>query len=53
MYKENIGEDEIIETLEPMIHAYAKKRKKDERFGDFCVRTDIIKATREGMDFHD
>jgi len=53
LYKENIGENEIIETLEPMIHDYAKKRKKGERFGDFLIRADYVKATVEGKDFHD
>lgn len=52
MYKENIGEEEIIATLEPIIEHYAKDRKKGEHFGDFVIRADYIKATTDGTNFH-
>ncbi|MCM3633773.1 assimilatory sulfite reductase (NADPH) hemoprotein subunit [Paenibacillus camelliae] len=52
MYKENIGEAEILETLEPIIAHYAKERKKGEHFGDFVIRAGYIKATTDGTNFH-
>jgi len=52
MYKENIGEEEILATLEPIIEHYAKDRNKDEHFGDFVIRTGYIKATTDGTNFH-
>ncbi|MES1942737.1 sulfite reductase subunit beta [Salinisphaera sp. PC39] len=53
LYRENIDEDEILAELTPMIHRYAEEREDGERFGDFVVRAGIVKATREGRDFHD
>lgn len=53
LYRENIDEDEILAELTPMIHRYAEERGDGERFGDFVVRAGIVKATREGRDFHD
>lgn len=52
MYKENIGEEEILATLEPIIEHYAKERDKDEHFGDFVIRAGYIKATTDGTNFH-
>ena len=52
MYKENIGENEIIETLTPIIQHYAKDRNNQERFGDFVIRAGYIKATTDGTNFH-
>ncbi len=52
LYKEQVGEAEILEALTPLIHRYAKERNKGEHFGDFVIRVGVIKATREGRDFH-
>lgn len=52
LYRENIGEAEILAELAPMIHRYAEQREPGERFGDFVVRVGIIKPTLEGRDFH-
>ena len=52
MYKENIGEEEIISTLTPIIEHYAKDRQVNENFGDFVIRTGYIKATTDGTNFH-
>jgi len=35
-----------------LLAEYAAKRKKGERFGDFVIRTGVIKATTHGLDFH-
>ncbi|WP_372807774.1 NADPH-dependent assimilatory sulfite reductase hemoprotein subunit, partial [Pontiella sp.] len=52
LYRENIGEEEILETLEPLIETYAKERNKREGFGDFLVRTGVVPAVYDGRDFH-
>ena len=52
LYKENIDEQEILETLKPILEDYAKNRSKSERFGDFVIRKDYLKATIQGIDFH-
>lgn len=53
MYRENIGEEEILRELDPILNAYAKEREDGERFGDFTIRKGYVKATREGKDFHE
>ncbi|ACT00449.1 assimilatory sulfite reductase (NADPH) hemoprotein subunit [Paenibacillus sp. JDR-2] len=53
MYKENIGEDEIIDTLTPIIDRYASERNKGENFGDFVIRAGYVKAVTDGTNFHD
>ena len=45
-------QEEILETLEPLIERYAKERKAGEGFGDFCVRVGIVPAVYDGRDFH-
>ncbi|QTH63073.1 assimilatory sulfite reductase (NADPH) hemoprotein subunit [Psychrosphaera ytuae] len=52
MYRENIGEAEILAELDSLFGRYASEREQGERFGDFVVRAGIIKATVEGKDFH-
>ena len=52
LYRENIGEPEILAELEPMIDHYARERRDGEPFGDFVIRTDYIHATTAGRDFH-
>ncbi|MEX0606477.1 MAG: sulfite reductase, partial [Halofilum sp. (in: g-proteobacteria)] len=53
LHRENIGEDEILGELEPLIAEYAQKREPGEPFGDYVIRAGHIAATREGRDFHD
>ncbi|MBN2164352.1 MAG: assimilatory sulfite reductase (NADPH) hemoprotein subunit [Pontiellaceae bacterium] len=52
LYRENIGEEEILETLEPLIERYSKERQEGEGFGDFVVRAGIVPAVYDGRDFH-
>lgn len=42
LYKEALDEDEIIQTLDPLITRYAKEKNQAEHFGDFLVRKQII-----------
>ncbi|MFP3635359.1 assimilatory sulfite reductase (NADPH) hemoprotein subunit [Bacillus sp. SIMBA_033] len=53
MYRENIGEEEILSELRTILPRYAKEREEGEHFGDFVIRTGIIKATTDGMNFHE
>ncbi|AMY05765.1 NADPH-dependent assimilatory sulfite reductase hemoprotein subunit [Staphylococcus condimenti] len=51
LYKENIGEKEILESLKPILEQYSKEREKDEHFGDFVVRKGIVEKVTDGRDF--
>ncbi|MEW4286270.1 assimilatory sulfite reductase (NADPH) hemoprotein subunit [Priestia koreensis] len=52
MYRENIGEEEILTELRGLLASYAKERQDGEHFGDFVIRTGVIKATTDGTNFH-
>jgi sulfite reductase (NADPH) hemoprotein beta-component len=52
LYKENIGEAEILESLRPIVNQYAKERHDGEHFGDFVIRAGYVKEVRSGQDFH-
>jgi sulfite reductase (NADPH) hemoprotein beta-component len=51
LYRENIGEAQIIEALTALLRRYAKERLSGEGFGDFVVRTGVVPAMRHGHDF--
>jgi sulfite reductase (NADPH) hemoprotein beta-component len=52
LYRENIGEEEILGTLKPIIHRYANERQQGEHFGDFAIRAGYVKEVLSGTDFH-
>ncbi|EQB38593.1 sulfite reductase [Virgibacillus sp. CM-4] len=52
LYRENIGEHEILETLQPIINAYAKERTEKEHFGDYVIRAGYVEAVYSGLNFH-
>lgn len=53
MYRENIGEEEILSELRELLPRYAKERQEGEHFGDYVIRAGIIKATTDGTNFHE
>ncbi len=53
LYREGLADEEIVSTLTPLIHHYARERTTGERFGDFVIRAGYVKATQHGKDFHD
>lgn len=53
MYRENIGEEEILREMQMLLARYASERFEGEHFGDFTVRTGIVKAVTDGTNFHD
>ncbi len=42
LYRENIGEADILAALDPLLANYAAERQNQERFGDFLVRTGVV-----------
>jgi len=48
LYAESVTEDQILQKLTPMLKAYAADREKGEHFGDFVVRTGIVKPMTAG-----
>lgn len=53
LYRSSIKEDEILEIMKPLIKRYSQEREKGEHFGDFCIRSGMIKETTEGKTFHE
>ena len=51
LYRENIGEPEILDILGPLLGRYAASRRAGEGFGDFAVRSGIVPATTRSRDF--
>lgn len=57
LYRSSIMEDEILDIMKGLLKRYAQERQTDgetpERFGDFCIRVGVIKATTDGQNFHE
>ena len=53
LYRENVDEAGILEALEPLLQRYAAERDEHERFGDFIVRTEVVRRVAEGRLFHE
>lgn len=43
LFKENITEPEILEIVEDWVADWSRNRLDDEGFGDFAIRTGIVK----------
>ncbi|WP_273834386.1 assimilatory sulfite reductase (NADPH) hemoprotein subunit [Guptibacillus sedimenti] len=52
LYKENIGEEEILASLKPILFNYAKEKEENEHFGDYVIRAGYVEEVRSGLDFH-
>ena len=52
LYRQDVGHDEIVAALSPLIERYAKERDAGERFGDFVIRQGFVAPTTSGRDFH-
>lgn len=53
LYRSSIKEEEILSIMKPLLKQYALERQENEKFGDFCIRSGVIKATTDGQNFHD
>jgi len=52
IFKESVNEEQILHELNWIIPKYAKEKLDGERFGDFVIRSGIVKACLQGNDFH-
>jgi sulfite reductase (NADPH) hemoprotein beta-component len=52
LYLPDADHDGIVAALDPVFAAYAAKREKGERFGDFAIRAGFVARTSNGADFH-
>ncbi len=53
LYRENIDEATILAELDQLFEQYAANRQAEETFGNFVVRSGVIKAVTEGRLFHE
>ena len=49
LYRENIAEPEILESLDQLFESYAAQRESEEKFGDFLVRSGAIPAPTQRL----
>jgi sulfite reductase (NADPH) hemoprotein beta-component len=52
LYRENIGEADILAALQPLFESFASARSAGEHFGDFLVRTGVVREVTAGRHFH-
>jgi sulfite reductase (NADPH) hemoprotein beta-component len=52
LYRKDVGHDEIVAALTPLLERYARERDAGERFGDFVIRQGHVAPTTSGRDFH-
>ncbi|HEY8159655.1 MAG TPA: assimilatory sulfite reductase (NADPH) hemoprotein subunit [Methylobacter sp.] len=52
LYRENIGEEQILAELTPILQRYAREREPGQRFGDFVIKAGYVREVSAGRDFH-
>ena len=52
LYRENVNEEEIIDALSPLLRSYSDERDDGEHFGDFLVRSGVVREVTAGREFH-
>jgi sulfite reductase (NADPH) hemoprotein beta-component len=53
LYKEMLNEEQILVELDKIFADYSQNRLKDEKFGNFVIRKEYVRETKQGLDFHD
>ena len=54
LYRENLGEAEILATIGQLFEQYAAEREPGERLGDFSIRTGLVREVIVPVrDFHE
>jgi len=53
LHKASVVSTELIALLRPLLQDYAQHRQTGERFGDFVVRTGVVKPSGTAQDFHE
>jgi hypothetical protein len=48
LYRQDVGHDDIVAVLAPLIKQYAKERAAGERFGGFVIRQGFVAPTPSG-----
>ncbi len=52
LYRENVNEEEIIDALSPLLKSFSNDREDNEHFGDFLVRSGVVREVTAGREFH-
>jgi sulfite reductase (NADPH) hemoprotein beta-component len=53
LYRKNLNESELLQTLDQLFRLYADKRLPEERFGDFVMRHGLVKPViNPAEDYH-
>ena len=52
-YLDNANEQEVLDALNPLFASFAEKRVESEHFGDFLVRSGVVKEVTAGKNIHD
>jgi sulfite reductase (NADPH) hemoprotein beta-component len=52
-YLDNANEQEVLDALNPLFASFAGQRKEAEHFGDFLVRTGVVREVTAGKHIHD
>jgi sulfite reductase (NADPH) hemoprotein beta-component len=52
-YLDNADEEEVLLALEPLFKSFAADRNSAEHFGDFLVRTGVVREITAGRDIHE
>jgi sulfite reductase (NADPH) hemoprotein beta-component len=53
IYRESVGEEDILSILDDLITKYALHREAGERFGDYVIRSGVVAPTLAGRLFHE
>ncbi len=53
LYRQAITHEQIVQELTPILKNFSQNRLPNEHFGDFCIRNNYVKTTKEGVDFHE
>jgi sulfite reductase (NADPH) hemoprotein beta-component len=54
LYRKNLSENTLLETLDGLFQQYAANRLRDERFGDFVIRSGLVKPViNPAEDYHE
>ena len=53
LFREGVGEEEILAELAPLIKRYAVERAPGQHFGDWVIAAGVLKPTLSGRTFHD
>jgi sulfite reductase (NADPH) hemoprotein beta-component len=52
-YIDNANEEEVLDALNPLFASFAERRGEAEHFGDFLVRSGVIREVTQGKHIHD